>query len=181
MILPSAASVRLFAAHSIKVLEIALCWLCVRERTRGGPLAGAWGGLDTRECHVEKEKIRLLQFFVCRDFTASHQDAYLGQGVFGNLYTPSFPYRFEKLYAVTCWRKDERFHKEVIEYETDYGTKTRSPHMDIEPITDSVLFRWHKHRFPSSFVIEKPTHLTIRVILDWEVLWETYILIEGRP
>ncbi|HTL47240.1 MAG TPA: hypothetical protein VL688_04160 [Verrucomicrobiae bacterium] len=127
---------------------------------------------------MDKDKIRLLQFFICKEFTTARQDSYLAENILGNLYVPAFPYHFEKLYAVTCWRKDQKFHKEVIEYETEYGAKARSAHMDIEPITNSVLFRWHKHRFPANFVIEKPTHLTVRVILDWEVLWESYILIE---
>lgn len=133
---------------------------------------------------MEKDKIALLQFFICKEFTNFRQDSYLGESILGNLYVSEFPYFFDKLYAVTCWRKDQKFHKEVIEYETDYGAKIRSAHMDIEPVTNSVLFRWHKHRFPSNFVIEKPTHLTVRVILDWEVLWESYILIEkatGTP
>lgn len=129
---------------------------------------------------MNKDEIKLLQFFICREFTASKQDSYIGESILGNLYVPSFPYRFEQLYAVTCWRKDKKFHKEVIEYETDDGNKVRSPHTDIEPVTSSVLFRWHKHRFPSDFPIHKPSHLTVRVILDWEVLWESYILIEQR-
>lgn len=124
--------------------------------------------------------IQLLQFFICRDFQAHKNDSYSGEAILSNVYVPSFPYHFDKLFAVTCWRKDEKFHKEVIEYETADGKKARSAHMDIEPVTNSVLFRWHKHRFPSNFEISKTTYLTIRVILDWKVLWETYILIEKK-
>jgi hypothetical protein len=127
-----------------------------------------------------KDQIQLLQFLICRDFRTEGQDAYAGQAILGNLYEAKFPFFFDRLFAVTCWRKDKKFHKEVLEYETDYGAKVRSPHMDIEPVTDSVLFRWHKHQFPSDFAVEKPTHLTVRVILDWEVKWESYILIEQR-
>lgn len=127
-----------------------------------------------------KDKIQLLQFFICRDFTADRGDTYLGQNILGNLYVDAFPYHFDQLYAVTCWRKDERFHKEVIEYETDEGDVARSAHMDIEPITNSVLFRWHKHRFPRNFTVQKPTHLSIKVILDSHVVWKSYILIEKR-
>lgn len=124
--------------------------------------------------------IQLLQFFICRDFSAANQDSYTGHNVLGNLYLPHFPHSVEQLFAVTCWRKDNRFHKEVIEYETDYGARARSAHMDIEPVTDSVLFRWHKHRFPKDFLIEKPAYLTVRVILDREVVWQSYILIEKK-
>lgn len=123
-------------------------------------------------------RIQLLQFFVCKDFQQGKQDYYTAALVHSNLTVPHFPYYFDQIYAVTCWRKDERFHKEVIEYSTDYGTSTRTPHMDIEPITDSVLFRWHKHPFPKDFAIEKPTLFTLRVILDWKVLFESYLLIE---
>jgi len=127
-----------------------------------------------------ESNIQLLQFFICRDFDAANQDSYSGKNILGNLYLPKFPSRIDNLYAVTCWRKDQRFHKEVIEYETDYGASTKSVHMDIEPVTNSVLFRWHKHRFPANFTIEKPTYLTVRVTLDWKVMWESYILIEQR-
>ncbi len=128
-----------------------------------------------------EDKIQLLQFIVCRDYRQEKQDYYTAEGVHSNLYVPSFPYHFSQIYAVTCWRKDKKFHKEVIEYATEYGTSTKSPHMDIEPVTDSVLFRWHKHQFPSDFSIERPTLLTIRVILDWEVRLESYIMIEKNP
>ncbi len=127
------------------------------------------------------EEIRLLQFVICKKFQQHKQDAYLVESVLSNLYAPSFPFYLDPLYVVTCWRKDQRFHKEVIEYATDYGAVVRSPHMDIEPIKDSVLFRWHTHLFPRDFAIEKPTTLTIRVILDWKVMWESWILIEEQP
>lgn len=129
---------------------------------------------------LEKE-IQLLQFFICKDFRQEKQDHFSADLVHSNIYASKFPYPPGKLYVVTCWRKDKKFHKEVIEYETDYGVSSRSPHMDIEPVTDSVLFRWHKHLFPSDFVIEKPTFLTVRVILDWKVQWESYILVEKVP
>lgn len=131
---------------------------------------------------MEKEKgnIQLLQFFICREFSAYENDSYLGEAILGNLYVPRFPYRFEKLYAVTCWRKDRKFHKEVIEYETEDGTKYRSAHMDVEPVTSSVLFRWHKHRFPRNLTIKESSYLTVRVILDWKIMWESYILVEKR-
>ena len=127
---------------------------------------------------MDTDHIHLLQFLICRDFRPHTQDSYIGESILGNIYAHSFPLTLDSYYAVTCWRKDEKFHKEVIEYETDYGHKVRSPHMDIEPVTSSVLFRWHKHRFPSTLTVEKPTHLTVRVILDWKIRWESYILIE---
>ena len=127
------------------------------------------------------EEIKLLQFFVCEDFRTQKQDGYLGEGILSNLTVPSFPCSLDHLMVVTCWRKDKRFHKEVIEYETDYGTSIKTPHMDIEPVTDSVYFRWHKHQFPKDFSMDRPCHLTIRVILDWKPQHETYILIEQRP
>ena len=126
-------------------------------------------------------EIQLLQFLICREFRQEKQDCFTAEMVQSNLYVPKFPYYFTKLYAVTCWRKDKRFHKEVIEYTTDYGASVRSPHMDIEPVTDSVLFRWHTHPFPTDFVIEKPTLLHVRVILDWKVLCHSYLLIEKVP
>ncbi len=128
-----------------------------------------------------EDDIQLLQFLICKDFKQQKQDFYVADQVLSNLYIPHFPYFFEKLYAVTCWRKDKKFHKEVIEYSTDYGTSTKSPHMDIEPVTNSVLFRWHKHQFPVNFSIEKPTLLTVRVVLDWKILFQTYIMIEQAP
>jgi len=124
------------------------------------------------------ETIRLLQFFICKDFQQTRQDGYRAEMLHSNFYVKKFPHHFDKIFAVTCWRKDKRFHKEVLEYSTDYGASVRSPHMDIEPVTDSVIFRWHKHQFPSTLTIEKPTVLTIRVILDWKVRFESYILIE---
>ena len=127
------------------------------------------------------QTIQLLQFFLCKEFRQEKQDAYLGDLIRSNLYVPKFPYRFTQMVAVTCWRKDHRFHKEVIEYSTACGESIRSPHMDIEPVTNSVLFRWHKHQFPKSLIIKKPTILTIRVILDWKTLHETYIMVEDGP
>ena len=126
-------------------------------------------------------KIKLLQFLICEKFSQQKSDGYLAELVRSNLTLPRFPTYLADLYVVTCWRKDERFHKEVIEYATDYGTSVRSPHMDIEPVRDSVLYRWHTHHFPADFSIEKPTLLKIRVILDWEVQFESHLLIEERP
>ena len=127
------------------------------------------------------DEIQLLQFLICKDFTEQGRDCYTADAVHSNIVAPKFPYSFDQLYVVTCWRKDKKFHKEVIEYTTDYGQSAKSPHMDIEPITDSVFFRWHKHRFPADLTIEKTTLLTIKVILDWKVLWQTYIMIEQTP
>lgn len=123
-------------------------------------------------------QIRLLQFFICSQFHQEKQDSFKAEGLKSNLYVSRFPHRFRQLYAVTCWLKDKRFHKEVVEYATDYGASVRSPHMDIEPVTDSVLFRWHTHRFPDDFPIEKPTILTVRVFLDGRAVTESYLLIE---
>ena len=125
-----------------------------------------------------KDTIQLLQFIICKEFSAQEKDSYHAEGIHSNFYAAQFPYQFEEHCVVTCWRKDKRFHKEVIEYETDYGTLVRTPPMDVEPITDSVLFRWHKHYFPKELVIEKPCLLTIRIVLDWKVYFETYIMIE---
>ena len=125
-------------------------------------------------------QIRLLQFFVCNDFKTLHQDCYVGECIQSNMFVPRFPHHFDKLLVVTCWRKDHMFHKEVIEYVTEDGDTHRTPHMDIEPAKGSVLFRWHRHHFPKSFAIKKPTLLTIRVILDWKVHFESYILIEKK-
>jgi len=125
-------------------------------------------------------EIRLLQFFVCQSFRQKKQDFFEAEGLQTNLYVPKFPFYFRELYAVTCWLKDRRFHKEVIEYATDYGTSVKSPPMDIEPAKDRVIFRWHTHRFPSDWAIEKPTTLTIRVNLDWKTCFESYVLIEKR-
>ena len=129
---------------------------------------------------MEKD-IQLLQFMICRDFITGREDTYTAEAVHSNLYVPRFPHNFTQTYAVTCWRKDKKFHKEVIEYETDDGIKIRSPHMDIEPVTNSVLFRWHKHQFPTDLVIKQPTLLTVRVILDWKVMFESYLMIEKAP
>ena len=125
-----------------------------------------------------EETIKLLQFMICKDFQHDKQDHYVADKVHSNLYVPKFPCSLPQTFAVTCWRKDKKFHKEVLEYKTDYGTSVKSPHMDIEPVTNSVLFRWHKHEFPRELVIEKPTLLTIRVILDWNVHFESYVMIE---
>ena len=123
-------------------------------------------------------EIRLLQLLVCREFRQLKQDTFSATHVTTNFYASQFPFYFEQLCVVTCWRKDERFHKEVIEYATDYGALVRNPHMDIEPAKDSVLFRWHTHCVPPDFGIEKPTVLTIRVFLDGNPVYETYLLIE---
>lgn len=127
------------------------------------------------------DEIQLLQFMICKDFQTQSGDGYLAEFVRSNMMVPDFPYTFGPMYAVTCWRKDRRFHKEVIEYTTDDGVTVKSPHMDIEPVTDSVLFRWHKHPFPSTLVIEKPTLLHVKVILDWKVHFESYLMIEKQP
>ena len=126
-------------------------------------------------------QIQLLQFFICKEFRQEKQDHFTAELIHSNLYVPKFPFHFGKLYAVTCWRKDQRFHKEVIEYATEEGSLVRSPHMDIEPVTDSVLFRWHKHTFPTHFRISKPTLLTLRIILDGRPVFESYLLIEKSP
>ena len=128
-----------------------------------------------------QDEIRLLQFFICKEFRQEKQDCYTADSVLSNIFVLKFPYSPDTLYAVTCWRKDKRFHKEVIEYSTDYGASFKSPPMDIEPVTDSVLFRWHKHLFPPDFEIEKPAILTVRVILDWKVLLESYVMLEQAP
>ena len=125
-----------------------------------------------------QDEIQLLQFLICREFEQEKDDCYSVKGIHSNVYVPKFPHYFSNTLAVTCWRKDKRFHKEVIEYATDYGNVVRTAHMDIEPVTNSVLFRWHKHQFPPELVIEKPALLTIRVILDWEVQFESYLMIE---
>ena len=130
---------------------------------------------------MENEPIRLLQFFICEEFEFDADDGCRSQKIRSNLYVPSFPCKLDQLYVVTCWKKDERFHKEVLEYVLDDGAVIKTPHMDIEPVTNHVLFRWHKHRFPADWAIEKPTTLTVRVILDWVVQWETCLLVEGTP
>ena len=124
-------------------------------------------------------EIQLLQFFFCQEFRQKKQDLFSADGLVTNLFVAKFPYYFKQLYAVTCWRKDPRFHKEVLEFATGYGTSIRSPHMDIEPLRGSIFFRWHTHRFPPEFAIEKPTTLTVRVILDRKAVFETYLLIES--
>jgi len=130
---------------------------------------------------TSEENIRLLQFTLCKDFETGEQDCYTAHQVRSNMHVPAYPYHFDKLYAVTCWRKDKRFHKEVLEYATEDGHIIKTPPMDIEPITSSVLFRWHKHAFPSDLVIKEDGLLHIRVILDWKVHFESYLMIEKRP
>lgn len=125
-----------------------------------------------------KREIQLLQFLICQGFQLEKRDLFTAKRIFTNLSVTKFPFYFGSFYAVTCWRKDNRFHKEVIEYATDYGSSVKSPPMDIEPATDSVIFRWHTHRFPSDWAIEKPATLTIRVNLDWKMCFESYVLIE---
>ena len=126
-------------------------------------------------------EIQLLQFIICKDFQQKDQNQYTVEGVLSNLYITQFPHYFNQLYVITCWRKDKRFHKEVIEYTTANGKSYKSPPMDIEPVTNNVLFRWHKHLFPTQFAVEEPTILTVRVILDWKVQFESYVLIEKAP
>ncbi|MBN1688450.1 MAG: hypothetical protein JW893_05060 [Candidatus Omnitrophica bacterium] len=127
------------------------------------------------------DQIQLLQFMICKDFKHDKQDYFTAEQVHSNIYTPNFPLSLNDMYVVTCWRKDQKFHKEVIEYQTETGEALRSPHMDIEPVTSSVLFRWHKHQFPSNLVIPEPTILSVRVILDWEVHFQSYVMIEKAP
>ncbi len=129
---------------------------------------------------MSHDTIKLLQFMICKDFEPGEQDTYAAAQVRSNLHVPSFPYHFDKLYAVTCWRKDTRFHKEVIEYELADGRVIKTPPMDIEPVTSSVLFRWHKHAFPKDLEIKEDSLLHIRVILDWKVCWESYLMIEKQ-
>lgn len=130
---------------------------------------------------MSNETIQLLQFLICKDFDTSEQDCYTAGLVRSNLYVPSYPYSFGRLYAVTCWRKDKMFHKEIIEYTTGDGRVFKTPPMDIEPITSSVLFRWHKHAFPTDLEIREDGLLHIRVVLDWKINFESYIMIEKRP
>ncbi len=127
------------------------------------------------------ENIRLLQFVICRDFATGKDDCYTANLVRSNMYVPAFPYHFDGLYAVTCWRKDKKFHKEVLEYSTDDGQIIKTPPMDIEPVTSSVLFRWHKHAFPTGLVIKEDGLLHIKVVLDWKVHFESYLMIEKKP
>lgn len=124
------------------------------------------------------DEIKLLQCLVCKEFREQGQDQYAAQGVLSNIHVPEFPYHPANLYVVTCWQKDKRFHKEIIEYSTAEGQTVRSVHTDIEPATNSIVFRWHKHPFPGHLAIEKPTVLTIRVFLDWKMHFETSLLIE---
>lgn len=127
-----------------------------------------------------EDKIQLLQFLVCRDFKEEKRDYFTAQSVHSNIYVTRFPATLKNFYIVTCWRKDRKFHKEVIELETSYGDVNRTSHTDIEPITDSVLFRWHKHPFPEDFKIKEPTILTIRVFLDNQPQFESQLLIEKK-
>jgi len=127
-----------------------------------------------------EDEIKLLQFLICKGFSEEKQDHFGAESILSNIYVTRFPCTLKELYAVTCWRKDKKFHKEVIEFETAHGVITRTPHTDIEPITNSVLFRWHKHSFPLDFSITEPTTLTIRVILDKKVWFESYVLVEKK-
>ncbi len=131
--------------------------------------------------HLMSEEIKLLQCLVCKEFRQQGHDSYVAQGVLSNLYTARFPFHPSQLYVVTCWKKDKRFHKEVIEYALPDGHTIRSVHTDIEPATNSVIFRWHKHPFPAQLTIAEPAVLTIRVILDWKVCFETCLMIEKTP
>ncbi len=126
------------------------------------------------------DEIQLLQFLISKNFRQNKQDCYDADSILGNIRVSKFPFYLNGLHAVTCWRKDKRFHKEVIEYSTDYGESVRSPHMDIEPVAGSVLFRWHKHLFPADFPIKAPTLLTLRVILDGKSVFESHLLIEKK-
>lgn len=127
---------------------------------------------------MPNDQIQLLQFLICKEFREIGPDNFSASTVKSNIYIPKFPQQLNQFHAVTCWRKDGRFHKEVIEYETDYGLNVKSPHMDIEPAKGSVLFRWHAHQFPNSLEIDRPTILKIRVVLDWKTCFESYIMIE---
>lgn len=127
---------------------------------------------------MEEKAIQLLQFFICRDFTQDGRDSYTSRFIHSNLTASKFPYQFSGTYVVTCWRKDKQFHKETIEYSAD-GKTLRTPPMDVEPVTNSVLFRWHKHLIPEELVIEKSGLLTVRVVLDWKVHFESYVMIES--
>lgn len=124
------------------------------------------------------EEIKLLQCLVCKEFRQQGHDQYTAQGVLSNLNVPEFPCQLSNLYVVTCWQKDKRFHKEVIEYVTADGKTVRSAHTDIEPATNNIIFRWHKHPFPAQLTIEESSVLTIRVILDWKVYFETCLMVE---
>lgn len=130
---------------------------------------------------AQSKKIKLLQFVICEKFSQQKNDGYLAEFVRSNLYVQKFPTGLFHLFVVTCWRKDERFHKEVIEYVTEDNLTVRSPHMDIEPMKDSVLYRWHTHQFPSDLVITKPGILRVRVMLDWDLQFESHLLIEEKP
>lgn len=127
------------------------------------------------------QEIQLLQFFICREFDAGKKrDTYTAEQIQSNVFVPSFPFRFDNFMVVTCWRKDQRFHKEVLEYSTDDGIYFKTLPMDIEPAKDNVMFRWHKHAFPSELEVTKNTFLSIKVILDWKVMFESYLLIEKQ-
>ncbi len=129
---------------------------------------------------MENETIQLLQFSICKKFETKENDCYTAHLVRSNMVVPSFPYYFNDIYAVTCWRKDKKFHKEVLEYSTADGAVFKTQPMDIEPVTSSVLFRWHKHAFPSNFPIKQDGLLRIKVILDWKIMFESYLLIEKK-
>ena len=127
-----------------------------------------------------EDKIQLLQFLICKEFKEEKRDYFTAESVHSNVYVTRFPATLKNFYVVTCWQKDKKFRKEVIEFETAYGDLVRTPHTDIEPITNSVLFRWHKHPFPQNFKIQEPTTLTIRVFLDNELRFESRLLIEKK-
>ncbi len=130
---------------------------------------------------MSHDKIQLLQFMICKDFEPGSQDCYNAQLVQSNFHVAAYPYRFDQLYAVTCWRKDKMFHKEVIEYATSDGRIIKTAPMDIEPVTSSVIFRWHKHAFPADLEVTEDSLLHVRVILDWKIHFESYLMIEKKP
>ena len=126
------------------------------------------------------EPIKLLQFLICKDFQEESKDFFAAKSVHSNIYVPKFPHTLRGHAVVTCWQKDKKFHKERLEFQTTDGTTAKTPHTDIEPVTDSVLFRWHQHPFPPALTIRKPTLLAIRVILDNHIQFDSYVLIEKK-
>ncbi len=133
------------------------------------------------ESQPDESKIALHQFVICENFSTLADDGYIAKGIRSNLYVSAFPCSLDPLYVVTCWRKDTRFHKEVIEYAVGSEILHRTAHMDIEPVTNHVIFRWHTHRFPPELSLAGPVLLTVRVVLDWNKQFESYLLIEKRP
>lgn len=129
---------------------------------------------------MRKNEIQLLQFFICENFSPEKQDGYKIEGARSNIYVPKFPHPLSDLKIVTCWKKDQKFHKEVIEYQVEDGQVFKSAPMDIEPMKDEIFFRWHTHRFPPDLIIKKSCVLWIRVVLDWKTQFESYLLIEKR-